>query len=345
MEILRFEFDKFLKNNRGCIIIPIVLLLMLVISFFTSYIQNQNLEVYKKEYFSIVSEYGLLGEITNKSEQNLEKLIEKCDKAETDFEKLLYKYQLGDVNRSEYQNKASELSEITNLKPIIKTIQMQFDYAKKNPTNRYIMYTNGWELVTSRNTDIVFLLLIILIVTICFRGDTDGGMRSFILTCNGGKIKLPFIKLIVSEIMLCVSYFLHTFAYYFYVIKKYGLPSGEYPVQSLQMYSDYQNNSSLILTNIQITFIRLLALIVCTAFVFLCFVVIDSSIGAISVSSAFLILPVMFKEYSLWFLPQTMCRYQLYDLNYTFSLLINVLLFVVICVLSILFWKRKNNLK
>lgn len=345
MEILRFEFNKFLKNNRGYIIISVALSIMLVISILFSYIPNQNLEMYKEEYLNIVSEYELLGEVTNESEQCLERLIEKCDKAESDFDKLLYRYQLGDINRSEYQKKASELSEITNLKSIIKTIQMQFDYAKENSANRYILYTNGWNLVTIRNFDVIFLLLIILVVTLCFRGDTDGGMKSFLLTCSSGKIKLPIIKLMVCEIIVCISYILHTLVYYYYIIKKYGLPNGNYPVQSLQIYSDYTGDSSLILTNIRITVIRLLALIVCTAFVFLCFSVINSSIGAISISSAFLVLPLMVKNNNISFLPQTMCRYQLYDLNYTFSLLINIMLFIIMFALSILFWKRESNSK
>ncbi len=345
MEILRFEFNKILKNNRGCIIIPIVLLIIFTISILTSHVPNQNLEVHKNEYENIVSEYSLLGNITVESEKSLENILKKCDKAESDFDKLFYKYQLGEINKGEYQNKANELSAITNLKSVVETIQMQFDYAKESPSNRYIMYTNGWDLVTSRNSDIVFLMLVLLVVTLCFRGDTDGGMKSFVLTCNGGKVKLPLIKLMVSEIIICISYILHTFAYYFYIEKKYGLPNGNYPIQSLQMYSDYTNNSSLILANIQITFIRLFALIICTAFVFLCFTVINSSIGAIITSASFLIFPIMFKESNMSFLPQAMCRYQLYDLNYTFSLLINIFLFAIMFVLSILFWKRKSNSK
>ena len=345
MEILRFEFNKILKNNRGCIIIPTVLLIIFAISILTSHVPNQNLEIYKNEYANIVSEYGLLGNITDESEKNLEILIEKCGKAESDFDELFYKYQLGEINRSEYQNKANELSAITNLKTVIETIQMQFDYAKENPSNRYIMYTNGWDMVTSRNSDIVFLMLVLLVVTLCFRGDTDGGMKSFVLTCNGGKIKLPITKLMVSEIIVCISYILHTTAYYLYIEKKYGLLNGNYPVQSLQMYSDYVSDCSLTSTNIQITLIRLFALVACTAFVFLCFTVINSSIGAICISASFLILPVMFKEINLSFLPQAMCRYQLYDLNFSLSLLINIFLFAIMLVLSILFWKRKSNSK
>lgn len=345
MEILKFEFNKLLKNNRGCIIIPIVLIIMLVISILFSYSTNQNLEVYKEEYFKIVSEYELLGPVTNKSQQRLEKLIEKCNKAESDFDGLFYRYQLGEINSSEYQNKALKLSKTTNLKSIIKTIELQFDYAKENPNNRYIMYTNGWDLVTSRNFDVMFLMLSILIVTICFYGDNDGGMKSFILTCNQGKIKLPITKLIVSEITVCFSYILHTFVYYIYIIQKYGLPNGNYPIQSLQMYSDYAGNSSLVLSNIKIFVIRLSALMVCTVFVFLCFIVINSSIGAISVSTALFILPLTFKDDNLSLLPQAMCRYQLYNSRFTTTLLINMMVFVLMFILSILFWKRKSNSK
>ena len=57
MEILRFEFNKFLKNNRGYIIITVALSIMLVISILFSYIPNQNLEMYKEENKNIVSEY------------------------------------------------------------------------------------------------------------------------------------------------------------------------------------------------------------------------------------------------------------------------------------------------
>lgn len=345
MEILRFEFNKILKNNRGCIIIPAVLLIIFAISILTSHVPNQNLEVHKKQYENIVLEYGLLGNITDESQKSLENLIKKCDKAESDFDELFYKYQLGEINRSEYQNGANKLAAITNLKSIIETIQTQFDYAKENPSNRYIMYTNGWDLVTSRDSDIVFLMLVLIVVTICFRGDTDGGMKSFVLTCNGGKIKLPITKLMVSEIIICISYILHTTAYYLYIEKKYGLPNGNYPVQSLQMYSDYVRDCSLTLTNIQITLIRLFSLVTCTAFVFWCFTVINSSIGAICISASFLILPVIFKEINLSFLPQTMCQYQLCDLNFSLSLLINIFLFAIMLVSSILFWKRKSNSK
>ncbi|MCC8073175.1 MAG: hypothetical protein LIO62_03505 [Clostridiales bacterium] len=343
MEILRLEFRKFMKNNKGFAVIFTVLPIIFIISVLTSQVSNQYLEIYKDEYSKILCEYNLSGKVTDKSIQSLEKLKDKCEKAQLDFDNLFYKYQLGEISTSEYQSEISELSKITNLKSIIETTETQFDYAKENPDNRYILYTNGWNLLMSRDCDIVFLMLVLLVVTICFLGDTSSGMKSFILTCNLGRIKFLVVKLTVCETIIGFSYILHTLAYYFYIDKKYGLPNGDFPVQSLQMYSDYTDSASLNSASIKVTIVRFSALLVCTAFVFLCFTVFTSSVGAICVSSSFLLIPIMFYEIDLPFLPQEMCLYQLYDLSFLGSLLINIFLFVTSLVLSILLWKRKSN--
>lgn len=346
MEILRFELKKFFSNNKGRIFIPIALVLILIANFCTSNISNQRMEVNKEEYFSIISEYKLGGIVTENSQKELQKLIDNCNAAEDEFNKLLYDFQIGKINRSEYEKEAEYLSSITNSKYTLNILQDQFEYAESDINNRYIMYTNSWELLFEHSSDIFFLLYSILIVTLVFAGEIDnGGMRSFNITCKNGRNRLVLSKLAVSEIVLASSYVIYIIAYFLFVHWKFGVDNSNFPIQSLQLYSEYTGSVSLINGYISVCVMRLLSLMACAAVVHFLYSLINSSIGVISFSTAFVFAPMLINNKALDYLPQNMCNYNLYDLNTKLVFILNLIIIAVFALLSVIVWKRKSDSK
>lgn len=346
MEILRFELKKFFFNNNGRIFIPIVFIIIFIANFCTSNVSNQRMEANKEEYCSIISEYKLGGIVTESSQKKLQKLINNCNEAEDKFDKLFFDYQIGKINKSEYEKAAQYFASIANSSDTLNILQDQFEYAESDINNRYIMYTNSWELLFGHSSNIIFLIYLILIVTLVFAGEIDnGGMRSFNITCKNGRNRLVLSKLAVSEIILASSYIIYIIAYFLFVHWKFGLDSSNFPIQSLQLYSEYTGSVSLINGYISVCAIRLLSLMACASVVHFLYSLINSSIGVISFSTAFVFVPMLINNKALDYLPQNMCDYNLYDLNFKLVFILNLIIIAVFTLLSVIVWKRKSDSK
>lgn len=345
METLRFEFKKILKNNYGRILIPILIIAIIIISMAMSEVGNQKLEANKDSYYALISSCNLCGKVTADSEKSLAMLEDKLNKAQEDFDNIFFDYQIGKIDRSEYLSLTNDLIDLLNQKDVIDIIKSQFEYCKEDTENRYVMYSNGWNMLFSKNGGMLFSLFAIFIVTLSFAGDTDDGMKRFLVTCKNGRRKLIFSKLISTELITVVSYLAYLFAFGTYVKIKCGLDNGFYPIQSLELYAEYIGSNSIISAFLSVCIIRLLSIMSCIAIITMLYTIINSSTGAIALSFALVFIPMIIDIKALNYFPQRMINYNLFDVNFYIAFGINVLIIIVTAMLGNIFWKRKSNQK
>lgn len=344
MEILRFEFKKFFINNKGIIIVPITIIAIFILNIFTSNVDNPGLEVNKERYYEITSSYNLLGKVTDETKNELNSLIEQCDDTNKKFDRLLYDLQVGKITTSEYQQSSNELSKIINNEPVLNLLQAQFEYSEGNVENRYIMYTNAWNLMFEHSSDIYFLIFALMIVTIVFTGDVDNnGVRKIIITCKNGRSKLLLSKFAVAGIILTISYLVYLCLYIVFIHLKFGLDCYNFPIQSLQLFANYNIPISLVQGYIFTIIIRLISLLSFSSIIFTLYSLTNSSMGSISFSIILILLPTIISNENLKYLPQKMCNYNLCDFNIHLALGINLIVITLFLALSIIFWKRKSN--
>lgn len=344
MEILKFEFKKFFINNKGIIIVPITIITVLILNIFTSNVENPGLEVNKDDYYEITSNYNLCGKVTNETKDELNTLIEKCDAAKKDFDCLLYDLQIGKITNSEYQQSSNNLSKNMNNETVLNLLQAQFEYSEGNTENRYIMYTNAWNLLFKHSSYIYFLIFALMIVTIVFAGDVDNnGAKKIIITCKNGRSKLLLSKFIVSGSILTISYIIYLCLYFSFINFKFGLHCYNFPIQSLQLFASYNKPMSLLKGFILTNIIRLISLLSFSSIIFLLYSLTNSSMGSISFSIILILLPTILDNEILKYFPQKMSNYNLCDFNIYLALAINFIFVTLFLALSIVFWKRKSN--
>lgn len=346
METLKLEFKKFFIINKGIFIVPLILIVILALNTATLSAENIGLEINKEEYNKITSTFNLTGKVNKESEKRLNSLIDDMEKANIEFEKVFYDFQIGKIDLSTYQEKSKALGEKINSDKTLKIIKSQFEYAKENTNNRYILYTNGWNLLFSNYSSIYFLIFALIIITLLFSSEIDNSLvKKLIITTKNGKNKLIISKIAVLIFTIIVSFIFYNLTYFSFVKIKFGLPSFGFPIQSLENFQNLTSSISLINAFLVTLSVRLLSLITFSLIAVSIFLIINSSIGGISISFILILLSSELKDDIFKYLPQNITSYNLFDFNVYLALIINLCFIVLFLYLNIILWKRKNSTK
>ena len=230
-----YEIKKIMLYQKGLFYIALVLLFSTVWLIALDSPHNSAMEQYKNEYEWYLEKVN--GNCTDEKTLYLEQEAQRITEAQMKQSDLLESYYDGKISESEYKKESQEIGKALEHQNGFEVIYQQYLYICENTENRYFLQTNGWTgLLSGGMLNFVLFLGILLLVTPVFCSEYSCQMDALILTSKEGrKSSLYKLLIIIADVLLlCVS--ISLIEYGFYSIK-YGLPNGDYPIQSLTYFA------------------------------------------------------------------------------------------------------------
>lgn len=243
MSAFIYELKKIMRYQKGLLYIALVLLLGTVWLIALDSPHNSAMEQYKSEYEWYLGKVN--GNCTDEKALYLEQEAQRITEAKMKQSDLLESYYDGIISESEYEQESQEIGMALEHQNGFEVIYQQYLYICENAENRYFLQTNGWTGLLSGGTlNFVLFLGVLLLVTPVFCSEYSCQMDALILTSKEGqKSSLQKLLIIIAVVfVMCVS--ISLIEYGFYSIK-YGLPNGDYPIQSLRYFADSSKSITL----------------------------------------------------------------------------------------------------
>jgi hypothetical protein len=278
MEVINYELRKIFRYRKG--IWYLLIFLMIKISSMAMLDKPVNESMFRE--IKSVQYYldKVQGKINQKTITYMDKESAKIAQAEGSLQKLNNSYYDGKIDKKTYKER---------LKPLIKKLKdregfdalfSQYNYAGENPKNRFLLNTNGWDsLLSKEHLDWFFYVLLFLIIAPIFCDEFLCNMEGIILTQKNGGKYLSLYKIGIAVVLTIVLSILNMGTEYLFSFYKYGLQHGNYPLQSLSYFADSSKNISLFGAFLEISFIKM--------------------IGAVELSIILLFSSVLIKRYAL----------------------------------------------
>lgn len=236
MKLFLCELKKLMFKRRGLLLMGLFFLLRLGSLFLLDTPANEELEACREDYTYYLS--GVEGPLTKKSIAFLDDISKKISEADVEIPRLYNSFYDGGITKKELEAQASPYEEVQRRKKGFHLLYGQFIYAREAPKNRYLIYDNGWNaLLTDGTLDMVFVGLLLLIIAPIFCHEYHCGMDVLNLTTRRGAQRLTFAKLLLAAAVVTLLCFLNSALEYVFYGLQYGLPHGNYPLQSLPYFA------------------------------------------------------------------------------------------------------------
>ncbi len=250
-----YEVKKIMRCQRGLLHIALVLLPGMVWLALTDSPMDNAMEQYKNEYeWYLEKVNGYCSEASSLYlEQEAERIVEAKQKQST----LLENYYDGKISESEYKKESREIEKVLEHQNGFEVIYQQYLYICENAGNRCFLQTNGWMGLLGKGTlNFILFLGILLLVTPVFCSEYSCQMDTLILTSREGRKSSLYKLLIMIAAVLFLSISISLMEYGFYRFK-YGLPNGDYPIQSIRYFADSSKDVSLLEGYVYIGLLRM----------------------------------------------------------------------------------------
>ncbi len=250
-----YEIKKIMLHRKALLYIVIVLLFSTVWLAVSDSPYDNAMEQYKSEYEWYLEKVD--GYCTDEYSLYLEQEAARIADAKEKQSNLLESYYDRKISESEYKKESQEIGKILEHQNGFEVIYQQYLYICENAENRYFLQTNGWMgLIGGGTLNFVLFFGILLLVTPVFCSEYSCRMDALILTSKEGrKSSLHKLLIIIAGVLLmCVSISLIEYGFY---SLKYGLPNGNYPIQSLSYFAASSKSITLFEGYVCIALLRL----------------------------------------------------------------------------------------
>ena len=239
-----YEVKKIMLWQRGLFYIALVLLFGTVWLALSDNPVDIAMEQYKNEYEWYLEKVN--GYCTDESSLYLEQEAGRIAEAKEKQSTLLENYYDGKISESEYKKESQEIEKVLEHQNGFEVIYQQYLYICENAKNRCFLQTNGWMGLLGKDTlNFILFLGILLLVTPVFCSEYSCQMDTLILTSREGRKSSLYKLLIMIVVVLFLSLSISLIEYGFYRFK-YGLPDGDYPIQSIRYFADSSKSISLL---------------------------------------------------------------------------------------------------
>lgn len=277
MSVFTYELKKIMLFQKGLLYIIAFLLISTLWLVVTDTPQDSAMEQYRKEYEWYLEKVE--GACTDEAAAFLEQEAAAIAEANSTRRDLLEQYYSGVITEELYEQKSAALDSITENENGFEVVYQQYLYVCENKDNHYFLQTNGWSGLFGNSTlDFPLFLVVLLLATAVFCSEYSCQMDSLILTSKEGLKSTRYKLLIIVASVLSLCFLTALIRYAFFAIK-YGLPCGDYPIQSIADFGTSMKELSLLEGYIAITALRCL--------------------GYVSFSVLLLLASVLVKKYAL----------------------------------------------
>lgn len=199
------------------------------------------------------------GKITEKTSQFFEKTSQDYAAMESEFQTIYQKVSCGEITIDECRERIEELNLCLERKKGFLVLFEQYAEAKENITNRYLLNTNAWDALLSKESlDVPLVIFTMIIACVCFGVEIYSEMDILLRSSQRGERKLGLFKLFVVIMLSVISVVLEHLIRIAFLQVKYGFTHGEYPLQSLNFFKEYTGAVSLFEAGLGIFFWKVL---------------------------------------------------------------------------------------
>lgn len=254
MSVFTYELKKIMLFQKGLLYIIALLLISTLWLVVSDTPQDSAMEQYRNEYEWYLEK--LEGVCTDETAKFLEQEAAAIAEANSTRRDLLEQYYSGEITEKQYEQKIANLDIVTEHENGFEVVYQQYLYVCENKSNHYFVYTNGWSgLFNNKTLDFPLFLVVLLLATAVFCGEYSCQMDCMILTSKEGLKSARYKVLILVGVVCLLCAFSGIFRYCFYAVK-YGLPCGDYPIQSIAAFGTSTKNISLLEGYMLVTFLQ-----------------------------------------------------------------------------------------
>lgn len=277
MNIFSYEWKKIMVYQRGLLYIMAALLVSMAWLVVTDKPQNSTMEEYRDEYGWYLE--TLDGAYTKEKADWLEKEAQAITEARRTRASVQESYYGGQITAEQYERQIAEVNTVLAHEHGFEVAYQQYLYICENTDNRCFLNTNGWAgLFGTQTLDFPLFLVILLLATAVFCSEYGCQMDTLLRTSKQSR-KSSRCKVLITfcaVFALCAG--LSLIRVIFFAVK-YGLPHGEYPIQSIACFGGSTKSVSLLGAYLIVTGLR-------------CF-------GSVFLAALLLFISVLVKKYAL----------------------------------------------
>ncbi len=277
MSVFSYEWKKLMVMQRGLFYILAALLVSTVWLAATDRPQNSAMEEYREEYEWYLER--LDGAYTEEKAAWLEQEAQAITETRNTRTRLQESYYSNQITAEQYERQIAEINTVLAHEHGFEAAYQQYLYICENTGNRYFLNTNGWAgLFSSQTLDFPLFLAVLILATTVFCSEYSCQMDALLRTAPQSRKSAgcKVVMTLCAVFALCGGLALIRFAFFGI---KYGLPNGEYPVQSIASFGGSTKSISLLAAYLIMTVLR-------------CF-------GSVYLAALLLFLSVLVKKYAL----------------------------------------------
>ena len=254
MSVFSYEWKKLMVMQRGLFYILAALLISTVWLAATDRPQNSAMEEYREEYEWYLER--LDGACTEKKAAWLEQEAQAITEARSARSQSQESYYSGQITAEQYERQIKEANTVLAHEHGFEAVYRQYLYICENTGNRYFLKTNGWAgLFAVQTLDFPLFLVILILAAAVFCSEYSCQMDALLRTAPQSRksARSKVVMTLCAVFALCGGLALIRFVFFG---MKYGLPHGEYPVQSIASFGGSTKNISLLAAYLILTVLR-----------------------------------------------------------------------------------------
>ena len=254
MSVFSYEWKKLMVMQRGLLYIFAALLVSTVWLAATDRPQNSAMEEYREEYEWYLER--LDGAYTEEKAAWLEQEAQAITQARSARSQSQESYYSGQLTAEQYERQTAEAGTVLAHEHGFEAVYRQYLYICENTGNRYFLNTNGWAgLFSAQTLDFPLFLVILILAAAVFCSEYSCQMDALLRTAPQSRksARSKAVMTLCAVFALCGGLALIRFAFFGI---KYGLPHGEYPVQSIASFGGSTKNISLLAAYLILTVLR-----------------------------------------------------------------------------------------
>lgn len=241
---MKYEIKKLLIHHKMLYLFLGLQLVAFCMLFFQDQPANQNIANNLDGYTYYLEQCE--GKITKATDKFMEHEADELADRESEYQTIYEKVSDGEMTVSECENRLSELNVILGRKEGFEALYEQYTLAKENRANRYLLNTNAWEgLLTKDHFDYVLILFSCILACVCFGSEITSEMDVMLRIAKNGEKRVARNKLILVVGCSTVFFVLEHLIKLVFLQSKYVFTHGEYPVQSISYFQEYAKTASL----------------------------------------------------------------------------------------------------
>ncbi len=239
----KYEAKKMFWYRRGILYVFLFLVSELFI-LSAGVPANPQMYAHKDDCIWYLNQIG--GQLTEEHQKFLEEEAAAMSKADSAVQTAYKQYFDGLISQDTLEENVEDPFTALERRAGFHVIYEQYLYARQDPAHRYLLNTNGWEALLSRDRlDLPLILVLFLLLAPIYCDEGKSQMDTLSLTMKKGGAFLSRYKILYSVLVVLALNASSMAAELLFVSGKYGLPNGNFPLQSLSCYGTSTKELSL----------------------------------------------------------------------------------------------------